>query len=56
MIQVRSFSDAVPIEQRKIYVGNLSFKATSNDLEKHFAQFGAVEEAFVVMDREVSRI
>jgi RNA recognition motif-containing protein len=55
MVQARSFSDAVPVDQRKLYVGNLSFKVASEDLENHFAQFGAIEEAFIVMDREVSQ-
>lgn len=41
------------MDARKIYVGNLSFKVGSEDLESHFAQFGVVEEAFIVMDREV---
>eukprot|EP00281_Chroomonas_sp_CCMP1168_P019938 CAMPEP_0206232038 /NCGR_PEP_ID=MMETSP0047_2-20121206/11187_1 /ASSEMBLY_ACC=CAM_ASM_000192 /TAXON_ID=195065 /ORGANISM="Chroomonas mesostigmatica_cf, Strain CCMP1168" /LENGTH=185 /DNA_ID=CAMNT_0053655717 /DNA_START=22 /DNA_END=576 /DNA_ORIENTATION=- len=49
--QARAMTDA-PVEQRKLYVGNLSFKAGSEDLESHFAQFGVVEEAFIVMDRE----
>jgi RNA recognition motif-containing protein len=53
MVQARSFSDAAPADERKLYVGNLSFRAASEDLENHFAQFGAIEEAFIVMDREV---
>ncbi|MEZ6047596.1 MAG: RNA-binding protein [Planctomycetaceae bacterium] len=35
-----------------IYVGNLSFKTTSNDLEKTFSEFGEVTRAQVVQDRE----
>jgi hypothetical protein len=40
-------------DDTKLYVGNLSFKATSEDLEAHFSQFGNILDAFVVMDREV---
>lgn len=40
---------------RKLYVGNLSFRVTSDDLQEHFATAGAVESANVVMDRETGR-
>ena len=39
----------------KIYVGNLSYKATSEDLQELFEQVGAVESAVVVEDRETGR-
>lgn len=39
----------------KLYVGNLSFRVTSNDLQEHFATAGAVESANIVMDRETGR-
>jgi|SRR5215217_3749363 len=39
----------------KLYVGNLSFRVTSEDLQEHFATVGAVESANVVMDRETGR-
>ena len=39
----------------KLYVGNLSFGVTSEDLQEHFAQAGAVESAKVVEDRETGR-
>src|SRR5438132_12874144 len=35
----------------KLYVGNLSFQTTSEDLRAHFAQAGNVESASVVEDR-----
>jgi RNA recognition motif-containing protein len=35
----------------KIYVGNLAFSITDNDLKEHFSQFGEVSEATVVKDR-----
>ncbi len=39
----------------KLYVGNLSFRVTSEDLEEYFAGAGAVQSANVVMDRETGR-
>jgi hypothetical protein len=39
----------------KLYVGNLSFGVTSEDLQEHFAQAGTVESANVVEDRETGR-
>ena len=34
-----------------IYVGNLSFNATENDIRDAFAAFGAVEKAAVITDK-----
>ncbi|MGI8556529.1 MAG: RNA recognition motif domain-containing protein [Pyrinomonadaceae bacterium] len=39
----------------KLYVGNLSFRVTSDDLQAHFAQAGNAETAKVVEDRETGR-
>lgn len=39
----------------KLYVGNLSFRVTSEDLQEHFAAAGSVESANVVFDRETGR-
>jgi len=39
----------------KLYVGNLSFDATENDLQDQFSPFGKVVEAALVMDRETGR-
>lgn len=39
----------------KLYVGNLSFRVTSDDLFEHFSQAGSVESANVVMDRDTGR-
>ncbi len=39
----------------KLYVGNLSFGVTSDDLHEHFAQAGTVESAKVVEDRDTGR-
>jgi RNA recognition motif-containing protein len=38
-----------------MYVSNLGFHATDEDLKKLFAQFGQVSSAKVIMDRETGR-
>ena len=38
-----------------IYVGNLPYSTTREDLEAIFGEFGAVESARVVIDRESGR-
>ncbi len=39
----------------KLYVGNLPFSATNQDLEGLFAQSGQVESANVITDRDTGR-
>ncbi|MBV9209962.1 MAG: RNA-binding protein [Acidobacteria bacterium] len=39
----------------KLYVGNLSFQTSSDDLQQLFTQAGTVESASVVEDRETGR-
>jgi len=39
----------------KIYVGNLSFRATDEDLRAAFAAHGDVESARVIQDRDTGR-
>ncbi len=40
---------------KKIYVGNLSFNVDSNQLQGVFAEFGTVDSANVITDRETGR-
>lgn len=40
---------------KKLYVGNLSYKLTNQDLEALFSVHGAVSSASVIMDRETGR-
>ncbi len=39
----------------KLYVGNLPFDATENDLQDMFAAFGPVTEVNLIMDRATGR-
>lgn len=39
----------------KIYVGNMSYSVTSEDLRATFAEFGTVDTADVIMDRSTNR-
>jgi len=40
---------------KKLYVGNLAFQTTSNDLQQLFAQAGTVESAQLIEDRDTGR-
>tara|TARA_B110001454_G_C12723266_1_gene436100 strand:+ start:17129 stop:17497 length:369 start_codon:yes stop_codon:yes gene_type:complete len=40
---------------KKIYVGNLSFSVSEELLNSTFAQFGAVDSAKIITDRETGR-
>ena len=39
----------------KLFVGNLSFDTTENDLQDAFAAFGSVQETNLMMDRMTNR-
>jgi len=39
----------------KLYVGNLSFKTTEDELRAHFGQFGTVSDVYVAMDKMTGR-
>jgi RNA recognition motif-containing protein len=39
----------------KLYVGNLAFQTTSEDLQQLFGEAGTVESASVIEDRETGR-
>jgi RNA recognition motif-containing protein len=40
---------------RKLYVGNLPYTADSSTLEQLFGEFGTVQSAQVIMDRDTGR-
>jgi RNA recognition motif-containing protein len=53
------FASFVPSKEQemgnKLYLGNLSFRVTSEDLQEYFGAAGTVESANVVHDRETGR-
>lgn len=40
---------------QKIYVGNLGFSITNQDLQNKFEQYGNVTSANIIMDRDTGR-
>ena len=40
---------------KKLHVGNLTYSATSSDLQGWFTPFGTVQSALVISDRETGR-
>ncbi len=40
---------------KKLYVGNLAFGTTSDELQDAFGEFGTVSSATVITDRETGR-
>lgn len=40
---------------KKLYVGNLSYGMSDSDLQRLFEEYGTVESAQIVMDRESGR-
>lgn len=40
---------------QKIYVGNLSYSIDNSNLEDKFAEFGTVESAKIIIDRDTNR-
>lgn len=40
---------------KKLFIGNLSWETTSDDLRAFFASFGTVIDAVVIMDRMTNR-
>jgi RNA recognition motif-containing protein len=39
----------------KLYIGNLSWGTTTEDLKAHFEAYGAVSDAIVITDRQSGR-
>src|ERR1700733_5520115 len=40
---------------KKLYVGNLSYDTNDSDLQQLFSQYGTVQSAQVIMDRDTGR-
>ena len=43
------------MDNYKIYVGNLSFNTTQEELESEFSQYGEVDEVRLISDRDTGR-
>jgi RNA recognition motif-containing protein len=43
------------MNQNRLFVGNLSYKALENDLQEHFSQAGAVTSVTIMMDKVTGR-
>jgi len=43
------------IMENKLYVGNLPYGFSDNDMQRTFGEFGSVNSAKVIMDRESGR-
>ena len=41
---------------KKLYVGNLSFSSTEDDVRNHFAPYGEVLSVNLITDRETGRL
>jgi cold-inducible RNA-binding protein len=48
-------NESQPIMSTKLFVGNLSFNLTENDLQDAFGQFGTVTEVNLMLDRVTNR-
>ena len=42
-------------DEINIYVGNLSYRATEQEIEDHFGQYGEVYKVSLISDRETGR-
>lgn len=40
---------------KKMYVGNLAFQSTEDDIQKLFSQYGEVKSVNLITDRETGR-
>ncbi len=40
---------------KKVYVGNMSYETTDSDLQSLFEEFGTVQSAQVIMERDTGR-
>src|SRR5215469_2603438 len=55
LVKVSSVEDNIKYMSNKLFVGNLSFQTTENELQDAFAAYGTVTEANLMMDRMTNR-
>jgi RNA recognition motif-containing protein len=53
--RVVGLSSRRSIVGKKLYVGNLSYNVNESDLETMFSQFGTVQSAQIIVDRDTNR-
>ena len=53
--RVVGLSSRSSIVGKKLYVGNLSYNVNESDLETMFSQFGTVQSAQIIVDRDTNR-
>lgn len=41
--------------QKKLYIGNLSYQTTEDDLQQHFSQFGEIARVQLIKDRDTGQ-
>jgi RNA recognition motif-containing protein len=51
----RQALDRRPAVGNKLYVGNLTYNVNESDLEALFSQFGTVQSAQIIVDRDTNR-
>src|SRR5688572_15675044 len=47
--------EPIDMSQNKIYVGNIAFTVTEDDLKEAFSKYGMVEDIKLVIDRATGR-
>jgi RNA recognition motif-containing protein len=55
VVNVAQPPEDTTVNPKKLYVGNLSWNVTTEDLKELFSEFGTVEEALVMSDRFTGR-
>src|SRR3954453_16029920 len=54
-MRVGNFSTRSSIVAKKLYVGNLTYNVNESDMEALFSQFGTVQRAQIIVDRDTNR-
>jgi hypothetical protein len=55
VLRVVMLSSRSPIVGKKLYVGNLTYNVNESDLEALFSQYGTVQSAQIIVDRDTNR-
>lgn len=55
VFRFRLDKESLLMSQNKIYVGNIAFTVSEDDLKETFSQYGAIEDIKLVIDRATGR-